>query len=175
MIGAADRIVIIGPMGSGKTAVGRQLARMLGYDFADSDHEVEERTGVDISFIFEKEGEEGFRKRERAAIDDLTQRSGVVLATGGGAVLDEQNRRHMVSRGYCVYLRASIEQQLARTSNSRHRPLLEESDDKRARLEELMGVREPLYVQVADFVVDTDGRRVDAVAKDIKRHLDTPQ
>lgn len=161
-------------MGSGKTAVGRQLARMLGYDFADSDHEVEERTGVDISFIFDKEGEEGFRKRESAAIDDLTQASSVVLATGGGAVLEEQNRRNMISRGYCVYLRASIDQQLARTSNSRHRPLLE-TEDKRTRLEELMAVREPLYLQVADFVVDTDGRRVDAVARDIKRHLDQPQ
>ncbi len=157
-------------MGAGKSAVGRQLARSLHLDFKDSDDEVESRTGVDIAFIFEKEGEAGFRKREAAAIDDLTQMDGVVLATGGGAVLDPQSRSRLGGRGFVVYLYASVDQQHERTSKGRERPLLE-SGDRRQILEDLLDRRDPLYREVSDLVVDTDGRRVKAVANEIIDHI----
>ena len=153
-------------MGAGKSAVGRQLARMLHMTFVDSDDEVESRTGVDIAFVFEKEGEEGFRKREAKAIDDLSSMDGVVLATGGGAVMDPQNRSHLGARGFVVYLHTTVAQQLARTEKGRERPLLENGDREKI-LEELFTLRDPLYREVADLVVDTDGRRVNAVASEI--------
>ena len=158
-------------MGAGKSAVGRQLARSLHFDFKDSDDEVEARTGVDIAFIFEKEGEEGFRKREAAAIDDLTRLDGVVLATGGGAVITEQNRSHLGGRGYVVYLYTSVEQQYQRTHRGRERPLLENGGDRRQVLEELLERRDPLYRDIADLVVETDGRKVHAVAREIISHI----
>lgn len=159
-------VFLVGPMGAGKSAVGRQLARMLHLTFMDSDEEVESRTGVDIAFIFEKEGEDGFRKRESKAIDDLTNRDGVVLATGGGAIADPQNRSNLGARGYVVYLRTSVDQQLSRTRHGRDRPLLE-NGDRRATLEALLAEREPLYYEIADLTVDTDGRKVNAVASEI--------
>ena len=110
-----QNVFLIGPMGAGKSAVGRQLARMLHLKFIDSDDEIESRTGVDISFIFEKEGEEGFRKRETRVIDDLSKIEGIVLATGGGAILSPDNRSHLGARGFVVYLYTTVEQQLART------------------------------------------------------------
>ena len=112
-------IFLIGPMGAGKSAVARQLARNLRLSFIDSDDEIEARTGVDIPFIFEKEGEEGFRKREAAVIDDLSQKDGVVLATGGGAVINAENRKHLGARGYVIYLYTTVEQQLRRTAKGR--------------------------------------------------------
>ncbi len=157
-------------MGAGKSAVGRQLARMLHLDFVDSDDEIQERTGVDISFIFEKEGEEGFRNREARVIDELSQLEGIVLATGGGAVIDPENRNRLGARGIVVYLRTSIDQQLARTSRGRDRPLLEDGDPRQI-LEELMTARDPLYREIADFIVDTDGRKVRAVADEIRNRL----
>lgn len=163
-------VFLVGPMGSGKTAIGRQLARRLGYRFLDSDAEIEARTGVDIPFIFEKEGEAGFRERERRIIDELTRHPGVVLATGGGAVLAEENRRHLAARGCVVYLDTSVDQQVARTSRSTNRPLLF-TDDPRTRLESLMAVRGPLYREVAAFAVGTDGRRVEAVVAEIVARL----
>ncbi len=159
-------LFLIGPMGAGKSAVGRQLARMLGLDFVDSDEEVERRTGVDIPFIFEKEGEAGFRRREAAVIDELTQRQGIVLATGGGAILDPDSRSRLGARGFVIYLHASVEQQLERTSKGRERPLLETRPRAKV-LAELMEGREPLYPEIADLVVETDGRRVQAVAREI--------
>ena len=153
-------------MGAGKSAVGRQLARTLHLTFVDSDDEVESRTGVDISFIFEKEGEEGFRKRESAAIDDLTRMDGVALATGGGAVLLPENRSHLGGRGLVVYLYTTVDQQVARTEKGRERPLLE-SGDRRGILEDLLLQRDPLYREVADLVIETDGRKVHAVANEI--------
>jgi shikimate kinase len=159
-------IFLIGPMGAGKSAVGRQLARTLHLTFVDSDDEVESRTGVDIAFIFEKEGEEGFRKREAAAIDDLTKMDNVVLATGGGAVVDPDNRSHLGGRGLVVYLYTTVDQQVSRTKKGRERPLLE-SGNRRAILEKLLLQRDPLYREIADLVVETDGRKVHSVASEI--------
>ena len=157
-------------MGSGKSAVGRALARSLGLPFHDSDAEVERRTGVDIPFIFEKEGEAGFRQREREAIEALTATPGIVLATGGGAVLLEENRRHLRERGCVVYLQTSVNQQAERVRHGRNRPLLS-SGDRTMRLQDLMELRAPLYAEIADIVVPTDGRRVPGVTEHILREL----
>ena len=165
-----QNVFLIGPMGAGKSAVGRQLARLLHLDFMDSDEEIESRTGVDIPFIFEKEGEEGFRKREAKVIDDLTQRDGVVLATGGGAIVEPQNRSHLGARGFVIYLHTTVDQQLARTRKGRDRPLLD-NDDPRAVLEALMAAREPMYREIADLTIETDGRKVRAVANEILERL----
>lgn len=159
-------IFLVGPMGAGKSAVGRHLARNLHLTFVDSDDEVESRTGVDIAFIFEKEGEQGFRTREAAAIDDLTRMDGVVLATGGGAVMNADNRSHLGGRGFVVYLYTTVDQQVLRTRKGRERPLLE-SGDPRGTLQELLRKRDPLYRDIADLVVETDGRKVHAVANEI--------
>ena len=163
-------LFLVGPMGAGKSAVGRQLARLLHLEFLDSDEEIENRTGVDIAFIFEKEGEDGFRKREVKVIDDLSQREGVVLATGGGAVMDAESRSRLGARGFVVYLYTSVQQQLDRTQRGRNRPLLE-NNDKESVLEELMTHRDPLYREIADLTVDTDGRRVQTVAREIHESL----
>ncbi len=157
-------------MGSGKTAVGRQLARQLRLEFLDSDAEIEHRTGVDIPYIFEKEGEAGFREREREIIDSLTQLSNVVIATGGGAILLPQNREHLASRGTVVYLHTGIEQQLERTKHGKQRPLLY-TEDPEAKLRELMEFRLPLYESIANITVTTDGRQVRAVSDEIIERL----
>ena len=157
-------------MGAGKSAVGRQLARLMHLDFVDSDEEIEKRTGVDIAFIFEKEGESGFREREAKVVDDLTQQDGVVLATGGGAILDPDSRSRLGARGFVVYLHTTVRQQLERTRRGRERPLLE-NRPRRQVLEALMAVREPLYREIADLVIETDGRRVQAVAREIHESL----
>ncbi|MET0985127.1 MAG: shikimate kinase, partial [Steroidobacteraceae bacterium] len=164
------RVFLIGPMGSGKTAVGRQLAKMLNLAFYDSDVEVEQRTGVDIPYIFEREGEVGFRQRERETIDALTSLDDVVIATGGGAVLLAENRECLHRRGCAVYLQTSIEQQLERTRHGRHRPLLYTADPE-AKLRELMTLRAPLYEATAHMIVPTDGRHVRGVAEDIVQRL----
>ncbi|MES9855642.1 MAG: shikimate kinase AroK [Sedimenticola sp.] len=159
-------IFLVGPMGAGKTTIGRQVAVLLGLEFSDSDHEIQERTGVDIPTIFDFEGEEGFRKREKAIIDDLTHQDGYVLATGGGAVLDPANRRNLSSRGFVVYLYCSPEQQYERTLRDRNRPLLQ-TDDPLKRLQNLLEERDPLYRQTADIVVTTEKRGAATVAKEI--------
>jgi shikimate kinase len=168
---AANRnIFLIGPMGSGKTAVGRHLARLFRFSFIDSDADIEARTGVDISFIFEKEGEAGFRVRERESIERLTRLEGIVLATGGGAVIEAENRRVLAERGVVVYLETSIEQQLERTRHARHRPLLKDTDPEE-KLRELMLRRAALYAEIANITVSTDGRRVQMVAEEIHAGL----
>lgn len=165
-------IFLVGPMGAGKSAVGKHLARMLGRDFRDSDTEIEARTGVDIAFIFEKEGEAGFRRREREVIEALTAHDRIVLATGGGAVLEPANRAALASRGLVVYLEASVDQQLQRTRLTSHRPLLA-APDPAARLAALMAEREPLYRALARLTIPTDGRMVREVAQEIRRRLNT--
>lgn len=163
-------IFLIGPMGSGKTAVGRQLARLFRYTFHDSDADIEAKTGVDIPFIFEKEGEVGFRLRERESIERLTQLDSIVLATGGGAVIDPANRRALAERGVVVYLATSVNQQIERTRHGRHRPLLQDTDPAQT-LKDLMTGRAILYAEIADLTVTTDGRRVQLVAEEIHQEL----
>lgn len=157
-------------MGSGKTAVGRELARTLNMAFYDSDAEIERRTGVDIAYIFEREGEAGFRAREREMIRELTERPGIVLATGGGVVLDADNRARLKSSGTVVYLRTTVDEQLKRTRRTSTRPLLQ-AEDPRAVLEKLAAERGPLYEALADIDVDTTGHRVRSVASAIRKRL----
>ncbi|HVS22267.1 MAG TPA: shikimate kinase [Gammaproteobacteria bacterium] len=164
-------LYLIGPMGSGKTAVGKRLAALLGKEFVDSDAEIERRCGVDIRYIFEKEGEARFRERERDVIAALTALDGVVVATGGGAVLDPKNRERLTATGTVVYLEATIDAQLKRTKPSRNRPLLMDGDP-RATLERLMSIRRPLYEAIADLRFDTTGRQVGAVAAAVRAALD---
>lgn len=157
-------------MGSGKTTLGRRLASLMGMDFIDSDHEIERRTGVDIPFIFEKEGEAGFRRREHDILEELSGRDGVVVATGGGAVLDPATRARLRTAGHVIYLHASVDQQLRRTARSKHRPLLR-SGDRRAILARLLAERDPLYRETAHRIVSTDGRNTRALAHEIHRSL----
>jgi len=167
---AKRNIFLIGPMGSGKSAVGRHLARLCRYAFHDSDADIEAKTGVDIAFIFDKEGEAGFRFREKETIERLTRLDGVVLATGGGAVIDADNRRVLAARGAVVYVQTSVGQQLERTRHGRHRPLLNDTDPQE-KLKELMLRRAALYAEIADLTVSTDGRRVQLVAEEIYHAL----
>jgi shikimate kinase len=148
------RVFLVGPMGAGKTTIGRMVARALELEFVDTDAEVERRCGADIPWIFDVEGEEGFRDREQAVLEALTERDGVVLATGGGAVLREANRRALAARGFVVYLRATVEEQLRRTRKDRKRPLLQTADPE-STLRELMALRDPLYREIADLVIDS--------------------
>lgn len=148
-------IFLIGMMGAGKSTVGRLLARRCGFEFIDCDRELEARSGVTIATMFELEGEAGFRRREAALIDELTQRSRTVLATGGGAILDEANRRHLRERGLVIYLRASLDEILRRTQKDRARPLLQ-TPDRRGRIAQLLGEREALYEQTAHVVVQSN-------------------
>lgn len=166
MINRLKNIFLVGPMGAGKTTIGRQVANHLGWEFDDSDHEIQRRTGVDIPTIFDFEGESGFRKREKVVIDELTQQEGLVLATGGGVVLDLDNRRNLSSRGFVVYLYCSPEQQYERTSRDRNRPLLQ-TEDPLKKLQTLAEEREPLYRQTADIVVTTEKRSASAVTREI--------
>jgi shikimate kinase len=156
-------VFLFGPMGSGKTAVGKHLARLLRAPFRDSDAEIEVRTGVDISYIFSREGEAGFRQREKEVIEDVTRESPIVLATGGGAILLPENRAVLSERGFVVYLETSIEQQAERVRQGRNRPLLHDVDPM-TKLTELMSIRAPLYEGLSRFTIATDGRKVHVVA-----------
>lgn len=167
-------IFLIGPMGAGKTTVGKELARTLNRPFLDSDQEIEQRTGAAIPLIFELEGEAGFRARERALLDELTQRDAIVLATGGGAILDVGNREILSARGTVVYIRASLDYLYKRTARDHHRPLLKTPDPK-AKLQELMEIRTPLYTEIADLILDTDGHTPKWIVGKILRHLERPE
>ena len=157
-------------MGAGKTTIGRQLAKTLNKQFVDSDREIENHTGATIPLIFELEGEEGFRRRESEMIDQLTQQHDTVLATGGGAVLNPDNRRWLAERGVVIYLHATVEQLLERTRMDRNRPLLQ-TEDPAAKLRELMAMRDPLYREVADIVIDTGEASVRQVVQDLVKQL----
>lgn len=159
-------IFLVGPMGAGKSTIGRLLASELNYNFRDSDRVIEERTGADIPWIFDMEGEEGFRERETAVLQELAGEQATVVATGGGIVLREQNRELMKSAGYVCYLTASIDQLVERTARDKKRPLLQ-VENPRQKIIDLLTLRDPLYQSAADFIVNTDRRSPKAVAQDI--------
>ncbi len=157
-------------MGAGKSTIGRVLSQELHLDFVDSDKFIEENAGANIPWIFDVEGEVGFRRRESQAIDELTARDGLILATGGGAVVREENQRCLQARGTVVYLHTSVEQQLERTSKDRNRPLLQTRDPRQV-LTDLFAVRDPIYRRCCDFMIETDGRRPKSVTLEIVRYL----
>jgi len=166
-----QNLILIGPMGSGKTTVGKQLAKRTRMDFVDSDHMIEDRCGVSISTIFDIEGEEGFRKRETKMLAELVDRTGIVLATGGGAIISEENRILLRKRGFVVYLKTSIETQLSRTQKNQNRPLLDDVDAEK-KLTQLMDERGALYEQEADLVVTSGDRMVSKVVEEILAAID---
>lgn len=165
-------LYLVGPMGAGKSTIGKYLAKELNIEFHDTDQVIEERSGADISWIFDIEGEAGFRKRERQIIDELTQKVGIVLATGGGAILDPENRDRLSARGTVVYLHTTVEQQMKRTMRDKRRPELQNQNLTEHDMADIMKMRDPLYLEVADIIVETDGRTVRSVGTDVIRRLD---
>ncbi len=165
-----ENIILIGLMGAGKSTIGKQLARELGKDFQDSDTEIEKRTGVSIDVIFDIEGEQGFRRRETGMLRELVEKRGVVLATGGGAVLAAENQQLLKDNGLIIYLRASAEHLAGRVRLDRRRPLLQ-SGDKLAKIRQLLTQREPIYQKLADVVVETNNRSVPRVVREISRKV----
>lgn len=157
-------IFLIGPMGAGKSTIGRQLSQQLHMEFYDSDQEIEKRTGADINWVFDLEGESGFRKREQKVIHELTQKHGIVLATGGGSVKFKDNRNVLSSRGIVIYLETTIDKQLLRTKRDKTRPLLQFHDSNRLILENLASERNVLYEEIADITVKTDNQSAKSVA-----------
>lgn len=165
-------LALVGPMGAGKSTIGRLLARELCWAFKDSDREVEERTGASIPLIFDLEGEQGFRDREQLAISELLQERNLVLATGGGAVLREANRKALSEKSLVIYLHASVEHQLARTARDRNRPLLQTSNPRQV-LEELLAIRDPLYREIADIMIETDIRPPRIVVQELLEQINS--
>lgn len=165
-------LYLVGPMGAGKSTIGKHLARELNIEFYDTDQVIEERSGADIAWIYDVEGEEGFRRRERKIIDELSQRIGIVLATGGGAILDPENRNRLAARGTVVYLHTTVEQQLKRTMRDKRRPELQNDNITEEEMRLLMEALDPLYREVADIIVETDSRTVRSVAAEVIRLLD---
>jgi len=160
-------------MGTGKSTVGRGLAKRLKFQFFDSDQEIERRTGATVALIFEIEGERGFRKREADLLEELTKHSNIVLATGGGVVLDPGNRKILGDRGFVVYLRTGVDRLAQRTARDSKRPLLK-TDNPAAKLHELLVTRGPLYEALADLIVDTDQRTIQSIIEDIAEHRASP-
>lgn len=148
-------VYLVGPMGAGKTTVGRHLAELLGREFLDSDHEIERKTGATIPWIFEKEGEQGFRGRETTVIDELTARQNLVLATGGGVVTQAPNREFLKQRGIVIYLYTPVEIQLQRTYRDKNRPLLQVENPEK-KLKDLLEARDPFYREVAHYIIETN-------------------
>lgn len=166
---SATNVVLVGPMGSGKTSVGRRLACVLKRDFFDTDFEIVARTGVAIDHIFDVEGEEGFRKRETQMLKDLCEIPNIVIATGGGIVIKEENRKLLKQDGFVVYLSSSVEQLVKRTAKSKTRPLLERSTNREKTIRDLLAAREDFYQEVADVVIDTTGKKLYAIINEIKK------
>ena len=171
ILNSKTNIFLVGLMGSGKTTIGRALAKRLGKRFVDADHEIEARTGASIPLIFEIEGEASFREREADVIRDLTAEEGIVLATGGGAILNADSRAFLKSRGTVVYLSASTASIMQRTSHDKNRPLLQTADPK-ARIEELSRQRSPLYQEVADIIIETGRPNVQSVVQNVLAQLE---
>ncbi|SFV77813.1 Shikimate kinase I [hydrothermal vent metagenome] len=167
----AMNVVLVGPMGSGKTSVGRRLACVLKRDFFDSDFEIVARTGVAIDHIFDVEGEEGFRQREINMLSELCEIPNIVIATGGGIVIKPENRELLKRDSFVVYLSSSVKQLVSRTAKSKSRPLLERSTNREKTIRELVEKREPLYQEVADVVVDTTGKKLYAIINEIKKSI----
>lgn len=166
-----QNIFLVGLMAVGKSTVGRQLAEALDRPFFDSDQEIEKRAGAEIAWIFDVEGEAGFRDREEQIIDDLSQMEGIVMATGGGAVLRESNRQNLAARGIVFHLDSSLEKLYARTHKDKKRPLLQSADPRKV-LKDLKAKRAPLYQEIEDFRISTDRQNASAVVLQIMRHLD---
>ena len=164
-------IFLIGLMGTGKTTIGRQLSRKLKMEFYDSDRVIEERTGADIPLIFEKEGEAGFRKREVDIIDELTKKKNIILATGGGAVLNSENRNHLINRGTVFYLKSNLKTLIQRTSKDKNRPLLRADESPEVILQRLLDQRGPLYEETADYTIETANNSIHNVIQAIIEHL----
>lgn len=167
-----QNIFLIGPMGTGKTTIGRALAKELHYTFYDSDHVVEKRAGADLMWIFDLEGEQGFHRREQEVIDELTRLQKIVLSTGGGTILIPENRNLLAARGIVIYLRTTLEHQLIRMEKDRKRPQLQDTD-KELVLIQLNKEREPLYLEIADYIFDTDTRGVKTVVNEILNALNS--
>jgi len=167
---ALHRVFLVGPMGAGKTTIGKYLAQHLKLRFVDTDTEIEARTGADIPWIFDVEGEEGFRVREQQVVEEMTLWDGVVLATGGGVILRPENRRALAGRGFVVYLYATVDEQVRRTRRDRRRPLLQNGDPEQI-LRDLMAERDPLYREIADHIIETDTCSPRTVAQRLVREL----
>ena len=167
----STNVVLVGPMGSGKTSVGRRLACVLKRDFFDSDFEIVARTGVAIDHIFDVEGEKGFRKRETQMLKELCDISNIVIATGGGIVIKEENRVLLKRHSFVVYLSSSVDQVVKRTAKSKSRPLLEQSSNREKTIRDLVNIREPLYQEVADVVIDTTGKKLYAIINEITKNI----
>jgi len=165
-----NNILLIGPMGSGKTSVAKLLAKNLDKKFLDTDEEVIQKTGVDIAYIFDMEGEEGFRKRECLALKECLNDNNTVLSTGGGVVLSKENRDLLKDRGTVVYLQTSIRSQVERTASNNNRPLIQNKDPEET-LEELMLTRGPLYEEIADITIITDNKSLQEMSKEIQRAI----
>ena len=166
-----NNIVLVGPMGSGKTTIGKRLAERLKVDFYDADHEIIDKTGVSIDHIFDLEGEEGFRKRESKVLKELCNKSNIVLATGGGAVLWRENRSTIKKTGSVIYLSSSVDQILRRTAKSKTRPLLENSTNRRQTISNIIDSRDPLYREVATIIISTNGKKLNQIINEILTHL----
>jgi len=171
MLAKNSNIFLIGPMGSGKTSVGKIIAKALAKEFHDTDQEIEANTGVDISYVFDVEGETGFRKREEKLVEVITQKKNIVLATGGGAIESENNRRCLANNGFVIYLETSLEDQVLRAKPSRQRPLLQDVEPKK-KLQELMQKRKSLYESIADTIVNTEGHSPRSLAQQVIENFD---
>ena len=171
MLTNLNNVVLVGPMGSGKTTVGRRLSEELGVNFYDADHEIIDKTGVSIDHIFDVEGEEGFRKRESDVLKELCSKDNIVLATGGGAVISKENRFEISKTGSVIYLLSSVDQILRRTAKSKTRPLLKKSSNKRKTITDIIEARDPLYREIATIIIDTNGKKLNEVIHEILTHL----